>query len=188
MNYHNKYIKNGLIFLFAIFIVFWSIRIWHINQTQTSIEVYEMGEDIECGDLSIRAIESMLLTKEELQERFDLPIDAFSYSQDDGIVIVVHLSVTNTSSAAIEWDDVFNSIDCGFESSSWGSSNCILYGQYINCFYSPNLEPGTSQDIWFSTDVSRQCFKEKTWNQIETIPFYYVLTLDPYKVEIRLNT
>lgn len=190
MIYHNTFFIRSCAFLLVLFVVFWSARIWSVNQRSSLNTTYDIGQIIDGGDLSICATESLLLTREDFANRFDLPEDIYSDTEvdGDGKIVAVCINVTNTSGEAIEWDEVIDLIECGFETKSWASGMNILYGQYLNRFYSSSLESGASQDIWFATDVNKQCFKEKSWANIDDAQFYYVLSLEPYKVQIRLNT
>lgn len=182
-----NYLKKCGTFIIVLLIVFWSARIWSINQVSDDTHNYEMNQVIDCGDITICANESFLLTQEEFEKQFELPKGIVDYSEEARIVGIC-LVIKNVSDNAIEWDDVIRFIEGGFESRTWASSITPLYGQCINKFYTSNLESGACQEIWFITRVSKMCFKDSTWKNIDCENFYYVLSLSPYKVEIRLTT
>lgn len=44
-----------------------------------------------------------------------------------------------------------------------------------------------NQDIWYVTSLARVSFSRDTWDNLERESFYYVLTLEPDKLMIRLD-
>lgn len=181
----NKILRIGL-FITVLFVLFWCGRIWSINQVEDDTVVYEMNQLIDCGDITIEAIDSFLLTVEEFENRFDLPEGTIWESADDEYVVGVCLDVTNITEAAIEWDDLFDFISFGFESKGWATASAPFLAPSVNTFYSESFEAGANQEIWLFATVSKICFKDSTWENIRSREFFYVLTLSPYKVEIRL--
>jgi len=135
---------------------------------------------------TIEAIDSFLLTVEEFENRFDLPEGTIESYGDEECVVGVCLDVTNITEAAIEWDDLFEFISFGFESKGWTGASVPFLAPSVNIFYSESFEAGANQEIWLFTTVSKTCFKDSNWENIRSREFFYVLTLSPYKVEIRL--
>lgn len=172
--------------LVVLLVVFWCSRIWSINQVSDNTHIYEMKQTIECGDIAICAKDNVFFTPKEFEDYFDLDARSIDDS-DESYIIGVCLEITNNSDADIEWDEIISFVECGFESKTWASGINPLYGQFTNRFYTASLEAGSSQEVWFLTDVKKICFKESTWEHIEDENFYYVLSLSPYKVEIRLT-
>ena len=76
--------------------------------------------------------------------------------------------------------------DVGFETRTWASANTPI-GQNINVFKTDSLNAGQKQDVWYLTTVDPKCFKKKTWNQLRVNDFYYVISLAPEKIRIKME-
>jgi len=183
----NNNIKRAGIAITVLFVVFWSARIWSINQVEDTTQIYEMNQIIDCGDITICAKDSFLITQEEFETRFDLDEGIVDYSYD-ALIVGVCLEITNVSNSAITLDEIKDFISMGFEARAWASWFHTPYFCATNTFSTNSLAPGASQVFWFQTVVNRMSFKENTWNSINDEQFYYVLSLSPYKVKIRLIT
>ena len=57
----------------------------------------------------------------------------------------------------------------------------------INILNGECLAPGDSQKIWFVSPVNKVCFKERSWERIDEYQYYYVLSLSPRKIAVRLK-
>lgn len=169
--------------ILSCFVVFWIGRIYSINQNPPVTQYYNIEDTVNCGDLQLYFAESHFDNSEDINGRFDVDIEY----EDDCKVISIRIDVTNMSESDISWDDVFNFIEVGFESSVWQSAPSSLINQRVNKFYSDSLKPGTTQSVWLCAEIKKPWFKESSWENIDQYDYYYVLALDPHKVAVRLE-
>ncbi len=66
--------------------------------------------------------------------------------------------------------------------------NFPVAGQYLNIYKMDKLYAGNEQFIWYVTLVNPICFKDKKpGRQISIDDFRYTVTLNPQKIQIRLE-
>ena len=138
--------------------VFWTARIISINRNPPITEYYNIGDTMDCGD-----------------------------SCGEHKVLSICLNVTNKSNKDADIKEVRDFLEEGFESSSWSSAINPEVTKQINEANGESIAPGSTQKIWFVTEVNKMCFKDSTWKIIEELPFTYVLTLSPQKIAVRLD-
>lgn len=165
-------------------LVFWTGRIYSINRKPQMVTYYIIGDIIDCGDLELSFVESHLDNPEEFEKRF--AIDGFSNIDGDFKMISICIDVTNKSDNDIGWEEVFEFIECGFESPVWASSIDPMVGAQVNVFQSETLKQGATQSIWFLTEVNKSNFRAKSWDTVDDYQYVYVLTLFPHKIAVRL--
>lgn len=165
-------------------LVFWTGRIYSINRKPQMVTYYSIGDIIDCGDLELSFVESHLDNPEEFEKRF--AIDGFSNIDGDFKMISICIDVTNKSDNDIGWEEVFEFIECGFESPVWASSIDPMVGAQVNVFQSETLKQGATQSIWFLTEVNKSNFRAKSWDTVDDYQYVYVLTLVPQKIAVRL--
>ena len=176
--------KKVIPLIFICLTFFWASKIYSINQHKPEAIVFDIGETVDCGDLELHFDESHLDDLDEFNNRFGV-----EYNNNSGEckLLSVCIDVKSKSDADIEWDDVFRFLECGFESPVWGSVMNPEIDSAINTFHSDCLAPGESQKIWFVSPVNKVCFKEKSWERIDENQYYYVLSLSPKKIAVRLK-
>lgn len=164
--------------------VFWTARIISINRNPPITEYYNIGDTMDCGDLEVLFVESHLDSPYEFKERFGVDSDD---SCGEHKVLSICLNVTNKSNKDADIKEVRDFLEEGFESSSWSSAINPEVTKQINEANGESIAPGSTQKIWFVTEVNKMCFKDSTWKIIEESPFTYVLTLSPQKIAVRLD-
>ncbi len=163
---------------------FWVSKIYSINLYKPEATIFDIGQTVDCGDLELHFDESHLDDPDEFSKRFGVEYDG---NFGECKLLSVCIDVTSRSDADIEWDDVFNFLECGFESSVWGSVMNPDIDRQINILNGECLAPGDSQKIWFVSPVNKVCFKERSWERIDEYQYYYVLSLSPRKIAVRLK-
>lgn len=147
-----------------------------------------MNESIVREEISVAAVEAHLYEQNEFLHEFSINENLFeTYKSPDGKVLCVCLDVKNISNNDIEWTQVEELTNCGFESRTWGSTNFPVAGQYLNIYKTDKLYAGNEQLIWYVTLVNPICFKDETWSSISVEDFRYTMTLIPEKIQIRLE-
>ena len=176
--------KKIIITVIICFCVFWVGRIYSINQNPPISTYYNIGDTIDCGDLSLQFIESHLDDPYEFKNRF-----GFEYSDGTGEFKIISfcINATNRSNMDIGWDALFNFLECGFESPVWVSSIDPIPGAHVNVLHNECLKPGKSQKIWFMTKVNKNCFSNSAWEHVNEYQYSYVLSLTPQKTAVRLE-
>lgn len=181
-------IKKFFLFVMVALCIGWSFRISQINQNKKQVSVYDMNESIAGEKISVTAVEAHLYNQKEFSNKFSTDESLFeSYKSPDGKVLCVCLNVKNISDNDIEWGQIEEWTNCGFESKTWGSTNFPVAGQYLNIYKTDKLYAGNEQLIWYVTLVNPICFKDKTWNSLSINDFRYTVTLFPEKIQIRLE-
>lgn len=177
--------KKAILAIALCVLVFWAGRIYSINRKPQEVTYYSIGDTIDCGDLELCFCESHLDNPDEFEKRFG--IESFSNADGEYRMISICIDVTNKSDNEIGWNEVFDFIECGFESPVWGSAIDPMVGALVNVFYSDTLKPGTTQSIWFLTEVNKSSFRASSWEKIEKYQYVYVLSLVPHKNVVRLE-
>lgn len=181
--------KLGICLCLCIFI-FWAGRIYSMNSVYDDNEViYGSDDSIEISDISVIQKEAHIYSSHKFSSLYaeaEAMMDS-GYLPESDRVICVCLMVTNISSRALEWDEVMLSLQCGFESLTWGCSVDPSITAVMNMFYTEKLEPGQCQNIWFAADMSPLSFKRKHWNNLGEMDMYYVFSLSPERMKMKLN-
>lgn len=181
-------IKKVLLWVLLCACVFWSCRIYSINRVKEDVQYYTMQDTIDYDGIDIQPREAGLFTAEEFSDRFRISIeDVKAINGLEGKFICVCLRFTNHTGADISWDTLMYNAGEGFETTTWCSAPIPGFGAYMNVFRAETFEAGAVQDIWFVTNVDKSCFKQKNWEHIGEYPFYYVLSLWPEKIKIKLD-
>ena len=165
-------------------IVFWTARIISINLNPPITIYYNIGDTLDCGDLEVSFVESHLDNSDKFRERFNVDSDN---SCGEHKVISICIDVTNRSTKKVDVDDVMSFLGYGFECPVWASAINPEVTKQVNATSGNSIAPGSSQKIWFVTEVNKLCFKDSTWKHLKEAPFTYILTLSPQKIAVRLN-
>lgn len=175
--------KKAIAITMICVLFFWVGRIYNINQNPPITTYYNIGDTIQCGDLELSFSESHIDELKEFNERF-----GNDYSTNDEIrIISICINVTNKSNNDINWDDVMDFLGCGFESSVWASAIDPNLGSMVNRFSKRSLASGKTQKIWFLSQINKICFKDTSWNKLNSFQFSYVLSLSPSKIAVRVK-
>ncbi len=181
-------VKKVLLWVLLCVCVFWSCRIYSINRIKEDVHYYTMQDTIDYDGVSVQVQEAQLCTTEEFSGRFGISIDDLKVMEpSEGKFLCVCLRFTNHTGGDISWDTLMDNAGEGFETTTWCSACTPGVGAYMNVFHSGTFEAGATQDIWFSANVAKLCFKPKNWEHIQDFPFYYVLSLKPEKIKIKLD-
>ena len=166
----------------------WCIKIVNLNRDERGSYQYGMNEEIAGENISVKAVDALYVTQSGFLDHFEIEENIFEqYSTPDGKLICICLEVTNISDKKIEWDQVMEWTYCGFETRTWASTNMSYVEQKMNLFQTDALYPGQTQDIWYATLVNPVCFREETWEELQTDDFRYVLSLAPQKLSIQME-
>ncbi len=173
--------------IFCVFL-YWCGRIYSINQTQETSHYVQMGEEFEIDGISVVSLEAQLFSRSDFLEYFQLEEDVLNESEDRACkLICTCLLVSNHTERDMSWDEVMNITSCGFQTRTWSSLNMSYIGGALNVFEEESLRKNGSQRIWYVAVVNPICFKDKTWEQLKSSDFCYVLSLAPQKVNIQLE-
>lgn len=173
------------IFLIVWLMLIWTIRIVNVNKRDDVSEMdISMYQTFYCDGLSITPTESHLYTVPEFQTAMGTEVET---EEDDGYIVCVKFRVKNETGEALGWDTIMDSMGYGFETLTWYSACEPFLGAKINIFSSENLESNAEADVWFATQVRKECFRVKSWEKIEKNEFYYVMDVYPDPVKIRLE-
>ena len=170
--------------------VFWSTRIYQVNQGNREVELYHIGEEISCGQVVVTATEACLYDSTEFEERFGVAtetIRAMEADKEAYRIIGVCLRLENRGNTLIPWEEIGGEIGEGFEAVVWRNGIDPYLGSAVSTYEGKGLEPGTAQEIWYMTTVNRRAFKEKSWKNHEEQTFYFVVSLYPHKKWIELD-
>ena len=166
------------------FLVFWTGRIISINQNPPITTYYDIGDTLDCGDLEVSFVESHLDSPEQFKERFGFESDD---SCGEHKVLSICINAANKSDRDADLKEIFDFLECGFESKTWSSAINPKATSKINNFGEEILAPGITRKIWYVTEVNKMCYRDSSWNNINEIQFTYVLTLSPQKIAVRLK-
>ncbi|MEE0036012.1 MAG: hypothetical protein UEY44_06905 [Coprococcus sp.] len=182
-------IKKLVCILFAGIALFWCYRIWSINSGADEVKRFEfaMNQDIQGEKVKLKAVKAGYISIDEAQEMFSIGNSLALDGNIEQKVVYVCIEAVNTSDIAIDWSDLMEWIECGFETNAWSGVSLGFITQSSNVFYTESFEPGQTQDIWFATLVDSSVFKEKNWKQLNVHDFYYVLSISPDRMRIRLE-
>jgi hypothetical protein len=176
--------KKVIVAFVVCLLFFWTARIISINRNSPITTCYNIGDTLDCGDLEVSFIESHLDDPNEFKKRFGVDSDG---SCGEHKVLSICIDVTNRSTIDADMDEVRGFLECGFDSTSWASAIDPEVTKQINATNKNSIAPGSSQKIWFITEVNKVCFKDSSWKHIDELPFMYVLTLSPQKIAVRLD-
>lgn len=178
--------KKKLLILFLLWILLlWGVRIVRINRESEVSEVsLQMQETFDWMGVETTPLEAHMYTLQEYNEI--MGADAATDGNDD-YILCLKLNVVNRTGEDISWDALFDNFGYGFETTTWCSAIQPYLGAEINIFYTETLQDGSSQDIWFATTVEKDCFKKKHWDDITGMDYYYVMSVYPEPVKIKLE-
>lgn len=166
-------------------LLLWTMRIIRVNQeSRISEAAIGMGETFDWMGVEATPLEAHLYTLQEYNKI--MGTDAVTDGNDDDI-LCLKINVVNRTGEAIGWDAFFDQFGYGFETVTWGSAGVPSLGAKLNLFASETLEDGASQEIWLATIVERDCFRESHWETISDMEFWYVMSVYPEPVRIRLE-
>lgn len=173
------------IFLIIWLLLLWTIRIVNVNRNDGVINMdISMQQIFYYGGLSIIPTESHLYTITEFQQVMDTEVET---EQDDAYIVCVKFRVKNETGEVRSWDEIMDCMGYGFESLTWYSAYEPFLGVKINRFSAENLEHNEEADVWFATQVRKECFQEKNWEKIEEQEFNYVMDVYPNPVKVKLE-
>ena len=176
--------------LLGIACVVWCIRIHQVNQEKREVELYHMGEEISYEQLMVTATEACLYDNTEFEERFGVDTETIQWMEPDEEeyrIIGVCLCIENCGESLITWEEISGLIGEGFEATVWRNGMNPYLGSAVSTYEGEGLEPGATQEIWYMTTISRNSFKEKSWQRHEEQTFYFVTSLYPHKKWIELE-
>lgn len=176
--------------VFVIWCVFlWGMHVYNLNQAYNCKDTYyNIGDTFEIAGLKFEPMEHHIYEKDEYIARFgDEKISVFDEYEGDIRILCLQVKVTNKTNEDLEWEGIITNFGYGFESSIWCSSNIPVLSAQMNHFSSEFLASNTSDYIWFATIISGNYFREKYWEKIDDIDFYYVVSLQPDRVRIIIN-
>lgn len=176
--------KKVLLAIIICFLVFWTGRIISINLNPPMTSYYDIGDTLDCGDLEVSFIESHLDSPEQFKERFGVESDN---SDGEHKVLSVCISATNKTNTVADLDDIFDFLECGFEAPMWANAIDPVATKQINKFDDNKLAPGKTRKIWYVTEIPKKLYRESSWKHVDENQFYYVLTLSPQKIAVRLK-
>ncbi|MDE6626563.1 MAG: hypothetical protein K2K56_09370 [Lachnospiraceae bacterium] len=179
--------KKPVIIVVLCIAFFWGGRIYSTNQIKDKVDYYDMQSVVENDGISINPLESHLYTVNEYIERFHISMEDIGVEDMDSRIICICLEMTNGTERDISWDEIMARTECGFETLTWMSSVSPYTGSKINVFTDESFKPNATQKIWYATTINRVCFRQKTWENMQEESFYYVLSLSPRKIKIRLE-
>ena len=166
------------------FLVFWTGRIISINQNPPITTYYDIGDTMDCGDLEVNFVESHLDSPEQFQERFG--VDSNDWDGELKVLSIC-ISATNKSDKEADLNDIFDFLECGFEAPLWANAINPEVTSEINNWGEEKLAPGRTQKIWYVTEIPKKLYRESSWKHLEDYQFYYILTLSPQKIAVRLK-
>lgn len=181
-------IKKIIWCVIACGISFWIFRIYSINQFTIPAYELEINQEYKTEKFCIEPVESYFFSMNEFLDYFNLPMDSLEgMDVTNSKLVCICLKVSNVTDKDISWDEVMEFTSNGFETETWGSINMTTIGGKINMFREDCLKSGAEQRIWYITIVNPISFKSVTWENLKCSDFYYVLSLYPRKVKIRLE-
>jgi hypothetical protein len=184
---NTRFFKKLSLVVMSCICIFWISRIYSVNYNAPYVEkTYSMSDTISLDDLDISVAEWQLYTPDQFKQRFLCDVEDDFYGLET-LEIAVCLNIKNASDREIGLDEIDNMTACGFEMDTWCSSVNPFVAQNINKYTSEILEAGETLKIWYVVQVSSVSFKHKNWEKIYDKDFYYVLTLYPEKVRIKLD-
>lgn len=173
-----------MLFVSACFVVFWSGKIYTVNKTQKHREIVcEPQCEMVFEGIKVSEKESHIYEQKSFEHKYGVNIGYI----EGGRVLCTCLEVTNVSDEYMTWDDVFELLECGFESDTWAGAIAPVIGQQLNILYSAGLGKNDSCALWFVTTMHPVSFKRSTWDYIQDEDFYYVLSMTPEKRKIHLD-
>lgn len=174
-----------MIGLFIAFFLLWGIRVFWVNQEHAEKETYyQMQEAFEWNGILVTPVEAHLYSLTQYNERMGVEAET---SDADDYIICLKVNMVNDTGKDMEWNRLLDGFGYGFETLTWCSSIDPWLGADINVFHSEKLQNGMNQDIWFVTPISRSCFQKRNWKRLSDMDFYYVLSLYPDSVKIKLE-
>lgn len=173
------------IFLAIWILLLWTIRIVNVNRSDGVInQEISMQQTFYSGGLSITPTESHLYTITEFQKVMDTEVET---EQDNAYIVCVKFQVMNKTGEVLDWDEIMDRMGYGFETLTWYSAYEPFLGAKTNHFSTENLGHNEEADVWFVTQVRKECFKEKNWGKIDEQEFYYVMDVYPNPVKVKLE-
>lgn len=176
--------KIGILFLLWILLL-WGVRIVKVNQESKVSEIsFHMQETFDWMGVKVTPMEAHMYSLEEYNDI--MGAEASTEGNDDNI-LCLKLNVVNETGEDISWDALFDNFGYGFETITWCSAIQPYLGAEINIFYSEMFRDGTSQDIWLATTVEKDCFKKRHWDGVSEMEYYYIMSVYPEPVKIKLE-
>ena len=181
-------VKKIITGICVIFFFVWCYKIYDTNKIKCSAKDYSMQEVVEYGNFTVCGSESNIFTQDEFEKRFEInPQSVCDYMPSDSKIIGIKLTAENTSDADVSLDEVIGNTELGFEMITWATAIEPYLGLYINVYDSYYIEPGATQDIWYFAIMNKISMRDKTWNNLFEHDIYYVLSLEPDKIRIKLE-
>lgn len=177
--------KRWLVLIVMILSLLWGIQIIRVNKENNVAETcYQMQEPFEWKGMTVTPTEAHIYTLQEYNKI--MGAEAQTQGNDDCIVCL-KVNVVNNTGKDMGWDVIMDDFGYGFETLTWCSAYDPFLGADINIFHSEVLEAGENQDIWYATSVEKDCFKQKHWELVQSLDFYYVMSVYPEPVKIKLE-
>ena len=169
--------------------IYWGCRIYSINKVKDFVSYKEMYKSFEYNNLEVEAVESGLYTYDEFLDKFEIDDETCSrYIYDKNCKIVcVCIQFDNKTGKDISWDLLAELTEGGFESTAWASTEAFLLESMLNVFYEESFRADSTQKVWYVSLVNTSCFKKENWDKLDTYDFYYVISLSPEKIKIKLD-
>lgn len=183
-----KYLKELLYYVILLFVVFFVIRIKQINGNNVDdTSYYEINKTICNGYTEMRVVDWEIMEEIEFSKKYKIEVDGRSKGNEEKIILA-QLEFVNITGNELFVDDVLDNIGKGFEMKSWGSIIDPFTTQMINVIPKQYLKPGESLEFYVLTEISKESLREKTWNNINNIGFYYVYKLGDSPIKVNLGT
>ncbi len=177
--------RKIVIFLTSWIFLLWTIRIVIVNGSDGVINTeISMQQSFDYRGLSITPTESHLYTITEFQKIMNADVET---EQDDAYIVCVKFQVVNETGEELDWDEIMGCMGYGFETLTWYSAYEPFLGAKINRFSTENLGYNERADVWFATQVRKECFREKHRDKIGEQEFYYVMDVYPHPIKVKLE-
>ena len=177
--------KRLLTGCFVVLLLLWGVRVFMVNKRHTVAQTYyQMQEAFEWNGVLVTPAEAHLYSLTQFNEI--MGVEAKIQNEYD-YIICLKVNMENDTGKDIEWDRLIDGFGYGFETLAWCSSIDPWLGADLNVFHSETLQDGENQDIWFVTGISRSCFQKHRFKRLTDMDFYYVLSLYPEPVKIKLK-
>lgn len=183
-----KVLKKWFVCFFAIFCVFWSLKIVR-NQKQYVYEIhkYELGETMQFNGIEITTEEARLYDVAEFLNRYGRQYAA-DYDDEtlrlmNGTKVLAYtFHIKNISEQEYALKELFGAY-VRMEH-RWISAFNPLISQDINpifnrAVHTGNLQPGEQIDLTFVTDINHIAITDNTWQHLTD--YVYTLCLGSYQ-------
>lgn len=168
---------------------YWGCRIYSINKIKDTVSYKDMYKGFEYNNLEVEAVESGLYTYNEFLDKFDLDDEVCSRDIYDTKckILCVCIQFDNKTGKDMSWDELNALSEGGFESTAWASTDNFSLESMLNQFSEESFRADSTQKVWYVSIVNTSCFKKENWDKLDTYDFYYVISLSPEKIKIKLD-